>query len=382
MADRILTTHVGSLPRPEPLVRKMWDLIEGKDVDEEELEREIVDAIRTVVRRQLDLGIDQVSDGEMSKTGFSNYIHERFSGFSGSVQFSSSEFADFPDLAARLFGNEAAAHIAMYNCTGPIELVDKDAVNRDIARFKEALGDHDPASAFLCAVTPGQITFNHPNQYYATHDDYLAAAADAMSHEYRAISEAGLILQLDSPDLAMANHMVSHGSDLPGFETHVRAAIEAINRALEGIDPARVRLHVCWGNYPGPHHHDVEIGQILPELGKANVGTLSFEAANPRHEHEWEAFVDAELPDDLVLMPGLIDVQTNRIEHPRLVAQRIERFAEIVGPDRVLAGTDCGFSTFVGWHNVDPEVGWAKLGALVEGARLASENLYAGSISR
>jgi 5-methyltetrahydropteroyltriglutamate--homocysteine methyltransferase len=377
MAQRILTTHVGSLPRPPSLVQMMWDLIDGKDVDPVELDREIVEAIRGVVRRQLELGIDEVSDGEMSKIGFNNYINERLAGFGGSAVFAASDLGDFPELAARLFANDAGAHIPCYRCVGPIELKDGDAVHRDIARFKDALGDHDPANAFMSTVTPGQITFNHPNEYYGSHDEYLEAAARAMSYEYKAITEAGFILQLDSPDLAMANHFSSQGSDLPEFHTHVRTAIAALNRALEGIDPARVRLHICWGNYPGPHHHDVELRDIIGELLNVNVKTLSFEAANPRHEHEWEVFRDVELPDDLVLMPGLIDVQTNRIEHPRLIAQRIERYADIVGPDRVLAATDCGLSTFAGWHNVDPEVGWAKLQSLVDGARLASQSLYA-----
>ena len=381
MEKRILTTHVGSLPRSPSLVQMMWDLIDGKDVDPVLLDREIVEATEGVVRRQLELGIDQVSDGEMSKIGFNNYIHERFSGFGGSAVFAASDLGAFPDLAARLFANDAGAHIPCYRCVAPIELKDGDAVHRDIARFKGALGDHDPANAFMNTVTPGQITFNHPNEYYGSHDEYLEAAGRVLSYEYKAITDAGFILQLDSPDLAMANHFSSAGSDLPEFQTHVRTAIEALNRALDGIDPARVRLHVCWGNYPGPHHHDVELGQIIGDLLEANVKTLSFEAGNPRHEHEWEVFRDIELPDDLVLMPGLIDVQTNRIEHPRLIAQRIERFADIVGPDRVLAATDCGLSTFAGWHIVDPEVGWAKLESLVDGARLASQTLYAGTIN-
>jgi 5-methyltetrahydropteroyltriglutamate--homocysteine methyltransferase len=376
LADRILTTHTGSLPRPDSLVRLMYDAIEGKPVDADALRGEIDQAVTDVVRRQIEVGLDVVSDGEMSKPGFNNYIHERFSGFDGSAEFSVGDLADFPALAARLFDNEAGAHIRLFNCVGPVELVDKDAVLEDIARFKAALGDSEQ-DGFMNAVTPGQISFNHPNKHYGSHEEYLEATANAMSYEYRAITDAGLMLQLDSPDLAMAQHFVSVGSDLPDYHTHLAMAIEALNVALEGIDPARVRLHVCWGNYGGPHHLDVPMAEIVHELLKARVGYLVFEAANPRHAHEWEVFEQVTLPDDLVLVPGCIDVQTNRVEHPRLVAQRLERFADIVGPERVVGGTDCGLGTFVGTADVEPEVGWMKLASLVEGARLASSKFGA-----
>lgn len=374
--DRLLATHTGSLPRPDDLVRMIWDKMDGKPVDAEELDSRVRSAVDEAVRRQRDIGLDLISDGEMSKPGFSNYVHERFSGFAGRVQMGGADLDDFPGLAAKLFANDAGAHIVLRYCTGPIELTDPDAVFADIDHLASALDGADRSSAFMNAPTPGQIVFNNPNRYYPSHEAYLEAAADAMRHEYRAIIEAGLDLQLDSPDLAMAAHFRSEGTDIGDFHVHVEQAIAALNHALAGIPSERVRLHICWGNYPGPHHCDVALAEIIGPVLSANADVLSFEAANPRHEHEYELFADVRLPDGKVLMPGVIDVQTNRIEHPRLIAQRLIRFAELVGRENVIAGTDCGLGTFVGWNTTDPEIGWKKLESLVEGARLASAELW------
>ncbi len=379
--SRILTTHTGSLPRPPELVRMVVDRYNNKHCDGTELEQRIAAATAAVVQRQLDIGIDIPSDGEFSKVGFSQYVHERFSGFSeiGTARLLIDDLADFPGVAARAMrsANAETAHAtAMFSCVAPIEISDREAIHADIARFKTALGDVPTSRAFLGAATPGQIAFNFPNRFYKSHEDYLLALADALRYEYRAVTDAGFNLQLDSPDLAMASHVHTEGSDIIDPSSHLAAAIEALNHALHGIPPKQLRLHLCWGNYGGPHHRDVPLEAIFGSVLNANVGTFSFEAANPRHEHEWELFQELRLPEGKSVMPGVIDVTTNRIEHPRLVAQRLVRFAEVVGRDNVLASTDCGFSTVAGWEHVDPEVCWAKLGSLVEGARLASEQLW------
>jgi 5-methyltetrahydropteroyltriglutamate--homocysteine methyltransferase len=373
--DRILTTHAGSLPRPEALVRMMWDRMDGKPVDEGELDTAIGAAVRDVVARQRAAGLDFYSDGEMSKIGFSNYIFERLSGFGGRTGIEGDDMNDFPGVAERLFGNEAGAHILMLSCEGPVEVADADAVHRDIATLKAALGDEPADGAFIAAPTPGQIAFNNPNRHYPSHRAYLEAVGEAMRHEYGAITDAGLLLQLDSPDLAMSHHFRSTGSDIEDWREHLEDAIDVMNAALEGIPAEQVRLHVCWGNYGGPHNHDIPLGDIIEPVLRANVSAIYVEAGNPRHAHEWELFEDVQLPEDKVIVAGVIDVTTHRIEHPRLVAQRILNYANLVGRERVIAGTDCGFGTFVG-YGIDPGVAWAKLESLVEGARLASAELW------
>jgi 5-methyltetrahydropteroyltriglutamate--homocysteine methyltransferase len=373
--QRILTTHAGSLPRPPDLLQMMYDRGAGKPVDGAALEARIHSAVDETVRKQRQIGLDLISDGEVSKSGFSTYIYERLSGFAGEGQFYANDLADFPDLAMRLFATPAAALIVMPNCEGAIEPRDQQAVQRDIANFKAALGT-DLGGAFLPAATPGQITFNFANKYYPSHLAYLEAAASAMRPEYEAIAAAGLTLQLDSPDLAMAGHSGSVGSDLTNLQEHIEQAIGVLNDATRDIASEQMRLHVCWGNYAGPHHKDVPLSEIVRPVLKTRARAIYVEAANPRHAHEWEVWKDVELPADKVLIIGALDVLTNHIEHPRLVAQRIERFASIVGRERVIAGTDCGFGTFAGWSACDPAVAWLKLAALVDGAREASRALF------
>jgi 5-methyltetrahydropteroyltriglutamate--homocysteine methyltransferase len=374
--ERILTTHAGSLPRPDDLVRMMWDKIDGKPIAADALRDRVRAAVGEVVEKQRAAGIDIVSDGEMSKIGFSNYVFDRLTGFGGRVGIEGDDLIEFPGVAQKLFANEVGAHILMLSCEGPVELRDPDAVHEDIETLKSALGDVRPEAAFLAAPTPGQIAFNNPNKHYASHQAYIDAVAEAMSYEYRAITNAGLGLQLDSPDLAMSHHFRSVGTDIDDWRVHLEQALDALNAAVGGIPSDRLRLHVCWGNYAGPHNHDVPLEEIIEPVLRARVGAIYLEAANPRHAHEWEVFEGTELPDDKVLIPGVVDVTTNRIEHPRLVAQRLVRYAELVGRERVIAGTDCGFGTFVGYDIVDPAVAWAKLETLVEGARLASEQLW------
>jgi 5-methyltetrahydropteroyltriglutamate--homocysteine methyltransferase len=375
MADRILTTHAGSLPRPADLIELIWAKMDGQEVDRVQLEDRMRSAVAEVVAKQRDLGIDVISDGEMSKPGFSTYVSERFSGFDGQAEFQSDDVAPFPNLAMRLFATDSMAHVVFSNCVGPVELTDGESIHRDIANFKAALGDTSLDNAFMGSISPGQIAFNYPNHHYGSHEEYLGALVDALSHEYRAIIDAGLNLQIDSPDLAMAAHSRSVGSSITSWNQHLPLAIEAINAALEGIPSERVRLHVCWGNYAGPHHCDVPFADIAGEVVKANVGTIYPEGGNPRHEHEWRVFGDLELPDGMKVILGVIDTKTNYIEHPQVVADRLVRVGKLIGRDRLMAGTDCGFDTFIKFSQVDPAVAWHKLAAMVQGAELATAEL-------
>jgi 5-methyltetrahydropteroyltriglutamate--homocysteine methyltransferase len=375
MADRILTTHAGSLPRPDELADMIWARMDGEAVDEGELTAKIDAAVEEVVAKQREAGIDVISDGEMSKTGFSTYINDRFSGFGGRSEFQADDVAPFPNLAMRLFATPSMAHLIFANCVGPVEVADKDAVHRDIARFKQALGDADPSSAFMGTISPGQIAFNYPDQHYGSHEKYLAACGEALRYEYQAIIDAGFNLQIDSPDMAMAAHSRSVGSSVGDWHRHLPLAVDALNAALDGIPPERVRLHVCWGNIASPHHCDVPLAEIIDQVLRVNAGTVYVEGANPRHAHEWRVFRDVELPDDKKVILGVIDVKTNYIEHPRVVADRLVQLGQIVGKDRLLAGTDCGFDTFIRWSQVDPDVAWLKLKSMSEGAEIASAEL-------
>jgi 5-methyltetrahydropteroyltriglutamate--homocysteine methyltransferase len=375
-ADRVLVTHAGSLPRPDDVAETVWARIDGKEVDEDAFKARLDSAVREIVDRQREQGVDIVSDGELSKPGFSTYISDRFRGFDGRSEFQADDVAPFPKLAMRLFATDAMAHIIFSNCVGPVELKDKEAIHEDIDRLKKALGDDPPESAFMGAISPGQIAFNYPNHYYDSHESYLEALADALSYEYNAIVDSGLNLQIDSPDLAMAQHSRSVGSSITDWKTHLPLAIEALNKALEGIPREKVRLHVCWGNYAGPHHCDVPFGDIAREVFKADVGTVYVEGGNPRHEHEWRVFEEVELPDDKKVIYGVIDTKTNYVEHPQVVADRLLRVGRLVGGERLLAGTDCGFDTFIRFSQVDPDVAWLKLRALADGAELATEELF------
>jgi 5-methyltetrahydropteroyltriglutamate--homocysteine methyltransferase len=375
--DRILTTHAGSLPRPEDLTRMMWDLLDNKPVDKKVLDARIKGAVQEVVNRQRQAGVDVISDGEMSKVGFSNYAMQRFSGFGGLTQFAATDIGNFPTIINKLFvTDEGGKHIVMRCIEGPIELKDPNAVLKDIANFKAALGGGDPDDAFIPAVTPGQMLFNFPNRYYKTDDDYLEAAARALRYEYEQIIKAGFNLQLDAPDLPMRAHCFTGGVGVADMKTYVPKSIEAMNLAIKGLPTNKIRLHLCWGNYAGPHHHDIELQKIIKPILKIKADFIYFEAANPRHAHEWEVWKETRIPDDKILIPGAIDTLTNHVEHPRLVAQRLEQFARIAGKERVIGGTDCGFGTFVGWSGTDPEIAWLKLSVLAEGARIASQNLW------
>jgi 5-methyltetrahydropteroyltriglutamate--homocysteine methyltransferase len=372
----ILTTHAGSLPRPDDLAHMMYNVLDGKPVDQAALDKRVHSAIADVVARQRQTGIDIISDGELGKVGFSNYVLQRMSGFEGQADFMAADFADAPGVAADAFGSEGSKHMRLPILNGPIEMRDTKAVDKEISDFKSALGTTSPDNAFIPAVTPGQIAFNFPNRHYKSHQQYIEAAGAALAPEYKAIVNAGFNLQLDSPDAAMAFHCKTQGSDLADPAAHLAAGIEVLNDVLAAVPAEKIRYHVCWGNYRGPHHKDVALKDIVKLILKSRAKFIYIEAANPRHEHEWAVWKDIKLPDDKALIVGVIDTKTNSVEHPELVAERLERFAKIVGKERVIAGTDCGFATFVGFHPCHPEAAWLKLRALVEGAQLASKRLW------
>lgn len=377
----IRTSHTGSLPRPDDLLALLWRREQGapEPGDGDSLPGTIRRAVRDVVQRQVEIGLDLVNDGEMSKISYSTYVKDRLSGFDGppSGKVTSADLRDFPAFAARNAGSPLVAMRPA--CNGPVAYEGSEAVAEDLGNLRDALdaacaaAGKAPGEAFVTAASPGVVALFLDNAWYPTDDAYLDAVGAAMRVEYEAIAGAGFTLQLDCPDLAGGRNGRYHDDDLAAFRRRVARHIEVINDAVAGIPPERMRLHLCWGNYEGPHHHDVPVEEILDLVLEARPAVLSFEAANPRHAHEWEVFRDAAIPAGKVLMPGVIDSCTNYIEHPKLVAQRLTQFAEIVGLDRVIGGTDCGLSTFAGTSRVDPDIAWAKLGSLVEGARIANE---------
>jgi 5-methyltetrahydropteroyltriglutamate--homocysteine methyltransferase len=377
--ERILTTHAGSLPRPDELARLLVAREQGQPVAALTLAEQVRQAVADVVQRQISVGIDILSDGEMSKIGFANYVKDRLTGFEGeSNPTVAQDVLDHPDLRIRMFRRKEGSASRYFTpaCTGPITLRDKEAVHQDIANVRAALKEVHPSEVFLPAASPGTIAQAMQNQYYPSQEAYLYALADAMRYEYQAIVEAGFLLQLDCPDLAMQRHTRFAHASLDDFRRQVQQNIEALNYALTGLSPDQIRIHVCWGNYPGPHHRDVPLKDILDLLLTIHGTGLSIEAANPRHEHEWKVFEEVRLPEDKILIPGVIDTCSTYVEHPEVVAQRLVRFAQLVGRERVIAGTDCGFGTFVGASPLAPSVAWAKLQSLTEGARFASQELW------
>ncbi len=371
---RILTTHVGSLPRPPELVEFVWAEDRGETVDRAEYDRLLQEAVSDRVRRQVEAGIDFVSDGEMSKIGYATYIRHRLSGFEvGDVpRATPADLEAYPRYMKRLADEGGSARYLRPICRGPIEYEHREPVERDLERLACAVEGQPVAGAFMNAPSPGIIALFQPNEYYPSLDEYLDAIGEAMKVEYEAIVAAGFQVQIDAPDLAMGRHIMYRDRADEEFVAAAVRHVEAINRALRDIPADRARLHLCWGNYEGPHHLDIDASKIADVVLKAKPATILFEAANPRHEHEWAAWREADIPADKILAPGVIDSTCNYIEHPGLVAQRLERYAEIVGADRVMAGTDCGFGTWSGFGSVDPDICWAKLAALSDGARRAS----------
>jgi 5-methyltetrahydropteroyltriglutamate--homocysteine methyltransferase len=373
--DRILTTHVGSLPRSEAVTDVVFSHEKGQELAG--ADRIIRNAVNDVVRQQVQSGVDLVSDGEMSKISYATYIKDRISGFDGdSERDPPSDLEAFPSFLERQAKSGGTPTHSRPCCVGEIEVKDMGPVKTDIDNLLAAIEAQKPVGAFMNAASPGVIALFQPNRHYPSHETYLEALSEAMSHEYRAIVDSGLILQIDSPDLGLGRHMMFKNKPDEEYRKLASLHVDALNHALSGLPKDRLRLHVCWGNYEGPHHHDAPMEVVLPIALRANVSGLLFESANPRHAHEWAVFADADLPEDLVLIPGVIDSTTNFIEHPRLVAERIGRFADIVGRERVIAGTDCGFSTFAGFGVVDPDIVYAKLRSLADGAAIASDKLW------
>jgi 5-methyltetrahydropteroyltriglutamate--homocysteine methyltransferase len=375
--ERFLTTHTGSLPRPDDLIRMMFAREEGVPIDPAALGARVRTAVAEVARKQAEAGLDVINDGEVSKPSYATYVKDRLSGFGGASQaLQYQDLVEFPGMARRVFGDPGRARRRTPACTGPISVRDPQAAQADVDNLKTALGPVKVAEPFLSAASPGVISLFFRNDHYESHEAYLYAIADAMRHEYETVARAGIILQLDCPDLAMGRHIQFAGLSLEEFRKMARLHVEALNHAVRNIPPGRLRMHLCWGNYEGPHHYDVPLADILDIAFTGRPSGVSFEASNPRHAHEWKVFERVTLPVDKVIIPGVIDSTTNFIEHPELVAERIGRYAQLVGRENVIAGTDCGFGTWVGQAAVDPDVTWAKLASLAEGARLASREFW------
>ena len=377
--DRILTTHTGSLPRPAGLLQLVADRAEGRGVDPAAFRDAVRTAVRDVVRRQVEVGIDIPSDGEMGKLGFANYVQDRMTGFGGEVAGAGPprDVLDFPDLAREHANRGRSAPRARRpGNDGEIRYTGRDQLDADLDNMRAALMDVPTAGAFLPAASPGCVVQIMPSTHYPTRGAYLYALADALREEYRAIPEAGFTLQVDCPDLAMGRHWEFADASLSDFRDNIELHVEALNHGLGGVDPELVRVHICWGNYAGPHHRDVALRDILDVIYRINASGISIEGANPRHAHEWKVFQELPPPDDKYLVPGVIESCNNYVEHPEAVAQRIVRYAGVVGRENVVAGTDCGFSTFAGWSAVAPDVAYAKLASLAEGARIASAELW------
>lgn len=374
----IRTTHVGSMPRGEELTPLLIARDRGEPYDAAEFDAKVSAAVKEAVRHQVECGVDIVSDGEIGKIGYSTYMIERLSGFGGHVDRKSAlDLAEHPALVKKLSAMMGSQDFVRASCVGPIKLVNLEPLHEDIRRFKAALAQEgrEGTQAFMNAASPGLITAFQVNKYYPSHEAYLADLAEAMRTEYETIVDEGFYLQLDCPDLAMSRHTGYQDLSEAEFLKVAEENVAALNAATANIPPERMRMHICWGNYEGPHDHDIPLERVVDIILKARPATILFEAANPRHEHEWKVWADARIPDHKILAPGLIDTCSNYVEHPELIAQRIERFAGIVGPERVVASTDCGFGTFAGYGKIDPDVTWKKLRSLREGADIAGARL-------
>jgi 5-methyltetrahydropteroyltriglutamate--homocysteine methyltransferase len=376
--DRILTTHVGSLPRPQEVVDMLFAQDRGDQYDPAKWEEVVRRGVADAVSHQAEAGIDIVSDGEMSKISYATYIRHRLTGFEpGNVpRATPQDLDDYPEYRDKIAAAGATPKYLRPVCKGPIKSKDLGPVRQDIARLKDAISKARVAEGFLTAASPGTIAVFQPNEYYPSHQAYLEALAEGMRPEYEEIAKSGLLLSVDCPDLGMGRHIRFRDATDDEFVRNAEIQVEALNHALSGVPAENVRMHICWGNYEGPHTRDIPLAKVVGVLFKAKPKALLIEGANPRHEHEWELWKTQKLPDDKVLVPGVLDSSCNFVEHPELVAQRIMRYAEIVGRERVIAGTDCGFGTFAGFGAVHPSICWVKMKSLAEGARLASKKLW------
>ena len=375
--ERFLTTHTGSLPRPDDLVRMMYAKEEGVPVERAALDERIASAVEEVVRKQAEAGVDVVNDGEMSKPSYATYIKDRLSGFGGAGNtFVYQDLVDFPGLAKRVFGDPGRSRRKTPACNAAIAVRDRDAPKTDVEHLKAGFARVKAQDMFLTAASPGVIALFFRNEHYPTEEAYIFAIAEAMRHEYETIANSGVVLQIDCPDLGMGRHIQYADLSLPEWRRKAELHVEALNRAVANIPADRLRMHLCWGNYEGPHHCDVALGDVIDIVFKAKPSAIALEAANPRHAHEWAVFEKVKLPPGKILIPGVIESKSNFIEHPELIAQRIGRYAKLVGRENVMAGSDCGFGTWVGQAAVDPDVVWAKMAAMAEGARIASRELW------
>lgn len=375
--DRILTTHVGSLPRSAAVADSLIRKDREEPYDADEFRNTIRTGVAEIVARQCTAGVDVVSDGETSKIGYSTYIKDRLTGFGGDhTPKPNLDIAPYPEFRKRMVAFMGAQSFRRTCCIGPVALKDLSAVRIDIDNLKAALAQNPATEGFLNAASPGVVASFQPNQYYPTHEAYIEAVTAALKPEYEAIAAAGLVLQIDCPDLAMSRHTGFQDLSDAEFLARCELHVEALNSALANVPREQIRVHICWGNYEGPHDHDIALETVMPAIRKLKTGAYVFEHANPRHEHEWTVWRDAKLADDVVLIPGVLDSSTNYVEHPELVAQRLERFASFVGRERVIAGTDCGFGTFVRYSKVDPEIAFKKLKAMNDGAIIASRRLW------
>jgi 5-methyltetrahydropteroyltriglutamate--homocysteine methyltransferase len=373
MTKSILTTHVGSLPREQEVVDQIFAREKGDDYDRAKFDQIMTNNVNKTVKKQVELGLDIVSDGETSKISYATYVKDRYSGFSGDGERNApADLKLFPDFLEQLAKSGGTPQYKRPMCTGDVKVLDQSDLHKDINNLTQAVKANNAKQGFMNAASPGVISLFLQNQYYPTREKYLAVLAEVMREEYQAIIDAGLHLQLDCPDLALSRHMLFNDLTDEEFIKVANQNVEALNYALEGIDPSKLRVHICWGNYEGPHVCDIEMKKMFNTLMSVNASQLLFETSNPRHAHEWTVFADRKLdiPDDKILVPGVIDSTTNFVEHPELVAQRIRNFTNIVGRERVIAGSDCGFGTFAGFGSVAPDIAYAKLKSLSEGASL------------
>ena len=374
-SERILTTHVGSLPRSQ----EVTDVLFARETGEPMAKGAavIAAAVKEVVRKQVEAGVDLVSDGEMSKISYATYIADRLTGFGGDTPREPGlDLIEFPRILKKLAETGATAKYRRPRCQGEIAVKDASLARTDIDNMKAAIAESHPVEGFMNAASPGVIALFQPNDYYPTQDAYLEAVAEAMRTEYEEIVASGIVLQIDAPDLGMGRHTMYKDRSETDYLSLAEKHIEVLNHALRNVPADRVRMHMCWGNYEGPHHHDIPMRQLLPVVAKAKPQALLFEAANPRHAHEWKVFEEVPIPEDKILIPGVITSTTNYVDHPELIAERLVRFAGIVGRERVIAGSDCGFSTFAGFGPVDPDVAYMKFRAMAEGAQIASRKLW------
>jgi 5-methyltetrahydropteroyltriglutamate--homocysteine methyltransferase len=375
--DHILTTHVGSLPRPDDAVALLIKKEKGEPFEQAEFDRVMKQAVANVVKKQADIGFDVVSDGETSKIGYSTYIKDRYTGFGDEFQVKPHlDLIDYPEFRKRMAAFNGPPTFKRLCCIGPIEPKDTSLLEKDIQNFRAAMSGANVAEGFINAASPGVVASFLHNKYYPTYEKYIEALAKALRPEYEAIAKAGFLVQVDCPDFAMSRHTGFQELTDDEFVKRAHFNVEVLNDALQNVPAEQVRIHICWGNYEGPHDHDIALEKIMPVIRKAKAKGISFEGANARHEHEWKIWAEAKLPDDVMLLPGMLDSSSNYVEHPELVAQRIERLADIVGRERVIASTDCGFGTFAGFSKVDAGIAWKKLKSLVDGAAIASKRLW------